>query len=302
MAPIDRYHLYGVTLESDLDLPEVPRAPATADPAASIRLGVVETDGLPGGRMLGPYLSAAPRALWFSVPEVARFVVRDGREIIVDPHPFVDEDTLRAYLLGSALGAMLHQRGLIVLHGNAIRIGDGCLVCVGPSGAGKSTLAAEFMRRGYRILSDDVVPVDGKCRALPGFPRLKLWQDAASRLDICTDALRRVSPNVAKFNYPLSDLAFSTESVPVRWIYALSVSTDSPLGIAPVRGMGRLIPLHANTYRFGFLEAMGLQAEHLEGCGRLAGCAAVRVLTRPGQGVSPKQVADLLLADLGQPG
>ncbi|MEG8053162.1 hypothetical protein QP185_07710 [Sphingomonas aerolata] len=53
------------------------------------------------------------------------------------------------YLLGTALGALLHQRALLPLHCNAIvHDGKAFLFC-GDSGAGKSTLAAVFEARGY---------------------------------------------------------------------------------------------------------------------------------------------------------
>ena len=156
----------------------------------------------PGGRQLGPYLWTTNDQLWLHVPEVARYLVSRGESVVVDPDGDPDEDSLRVFLLGSALGALLFQRGYLVLHGNAVRVRDQCLICVGPSGAGKSTLAAEFMRRGHEVLADDVVPVAADCRILPGFPRIKLWQDAADRLAIETAGLRRIRPQLEKYQLP----------------------------------------------------------------------------------------------------
>ena len=163
-------------IESDLALPEL--LPASADQLAEpahiqIRRADVATHGLPGGQQLGPFLWATPDSLWLEVPNVARFHVQCGNSILVDQAPGTDEDSIRVFLLGSALGAVLLQRGQLVLHGNAIRIGDQCMICAGSSGAGKSTLAAGFMQRGYQVLADDVVPMDRQCRALPGFPHIK---------------------------------------------------------------------------------------------------------------------------------
>jgi hypothetical protein len=181
-----RYSAYLLSIDSEIALPElsVDSAGSEEAPDVIIRLGDVNPDGLPEGLQLGPCLWVGRDRLWYHVPNVARFLVQDGNSIRIDPEPGADDDSLRLFLLGSALGALLMQRGYLVLHGNAIRVGNQCLVCVGDPGAGKSTLAAGFMQRGYAVLADDVVPVDEGCRALPGFPRIKLWQDAVDKLGI----------------------------------------------------------------------------------------------------------------------
>jgi hypothetical protein len=268
-----------------------------ATPEVRVRLGTIGAEEPEDGR-LGPFLWAGPAMLRLHVPEVAKFLVRDGNEIIIEPHPGVDEDSVRTFLLGSAFGALLTQRHLLVLHGNAIQIGESCVVCVGPSGSGKSTLAAEFMKRGYPVLADDVAPVDEQCRAVPGVPRIKLTQDASNRLGISTDGLRAIRPSIPKFNLPLQGGQFGFCPVPVRWIYVLNAKPQGQLGIVAFEGMDRLRPLRNNTYRFGYLKGMALQPEHLQSCGRLASQAHIGILSRSEQGVAVEEVADFLLADI----
>lgn len=294
------YLAYQLVIESDLALPELP--PAATDLAASpvdvrIRLTDVAPDGLPGGQQLGPFLWVTPESLWLEVPRVARFLVQAGNSIRVEPAPGVDEDSVRVFLLGSALGALLFQRGHLVLHGNAIRIGDACMVCVGHSGAGKSTLAAGFMQRGYQILADDVVPVDQQCHALPGFPRIKLWQDVADKLQIDTSSLRRIRPQTQKFNLPLGQ-QFADQALPIRWVYLLGSDHVEQVSFDPVRGMERFLPLHNNTYRVRFLQGMALKAEHLQLCGQLAGKIHLSRVTRPKTGFGLDALIDHLLADM----
>ena len=292
------YRVHGLTLESELELPELlPAPPSPTPPQAHLRVGRVHPAGLEGGRQLGPFTWAAPGALSFCVPQVARFLVRAGEEIVVDPYPGIDADSVRVFLLGSALAALCFQRRTVVLHGNAVRVGDGCLVCVGPPGAGKSTLAAELMRRGHPVLSDDLVPFDAECRALPGMPRLKLLPDALERLNLPTGDLQPIRPDVAKFNLPLGE-AFSPDPLPIRWIYVLSRGPRD-FCIEPVRGMDRLRPLLDNTYRLRFLEGMQLEAEHLRACGRLAGSCYLSIVQLPVDKIGPEELVDHLLADIG---
>ena len=56
------------------------------------------------------------------------------------------------------------------LHSGAVEIDGRVVLFPGRSCAGKSTLAAEFVKRGARYFSDDLVPVDRRLRAHP-FPR-----------------------------------------------------------------------------------------------------------------------------------
>ena len=295
------YSAYGLNIRSQIQLPEL----LTNDQAdvseinVHIRIGRVSQDGLEDGTQVAPGLWVSQSKLWFQVPDVARFQVRDGQEITIDPAPGIDEESLRLFLLGSAFGALLIQRGHLVLHGNAIRIGDQCMVCVGDSGAGKSTLAAGFMQRGFDILADDVVPVDRDCSALPGFPRIKLWQDAADRLKIDTKSLRRIRPKLEKFSYPLFN-QFAQQPLPIRWVCILQSHSETQTLLEPIVGLQKFPPLLENTYRMVFSQGMDLNANHLQLCGKLAGRIRLIRITRPEQGFELDTLIDCILSDIAE--
>jgi len=291
------YRLSGLTVASDWGFPELPPAEASATPNVVIRQGEVPAEGLPGGTPLGPFLQTAPDRLWLTVPGVVRFQVSQGREILFEPAPGIDAESVRVFLLGSGLGALLFQRGLLVLHGNAIRIGDGALVCVGPSGVGKSTLAATFMRRGFPILADDVVAVDRECRALPGLPRIKLWRDAADRLAISTEALPRIRPALDKFDYPLGE-GFCATPLPIRWVVTLASHNEPDIVMESIRGKDRFLPLRSNTYRVRYMDGMALRNEHLKLVGRLAGRITLARVMRPQSSFAVDELVDMILNDI----
>jgi hypothetical protein len=267
---------------------------------------------------------ADPANIWLHVPGVARFLATGGHTITVDPDPAPavgvaggagvgtaagagaagsatpapDPDSIRVFLLGSGLGAALCQRGLLVLHGNAVQVGDACMCAVGHSGTGKSTLAAGFWRRGHTILADDVVAVDSNCCALPGFPRIKLWQDSADRLSVDTSALRRVRPSTNKFNLPVTPSR--TGALPLRWVYILDVHNGTDLRLEPITGLARFTPLHNNTYRVRFLDGMAMKGEHLKLCGQLAGRIRLVKVSRPREGFTLDALIDALMADMAE--
>lgn len=295
------YRCYSLILSSEIALPELILADGNNQDQVDVRisLGAVAKSGLSAGQQLGPCLWVSEHDFWLHVPGVARFLVSRGREIRIDPEPGIDEDSLRVFLLGSALGALLFQRGFLVLHGNAIRVGEGCLICVGHSGAGKSTLAAAFLQRGHEILADDVVPIDAYCLAQPGFPRIKLWQDTADHLGINTDGLRRIRPDMKKFNYPVIH-QFVDQPLPVKWVYILGSHSQAQTLFEPIQGMARFNPLRNNTYRVRYLEGMALKSEHLKLCGQLAGRIRLARVTRPEQGFEVDALVDRLLADAAE--
>ena len=292
------YRAYRLLIESDVALPELLVAnPCDAQPDVCIRRGNAGEPDDHGRRQVGPFAWCRQDELWLNIPGICRFLASNGRTIILDADPAADPDSVRLFLLGSVFGALLAQRGLLVLHGNAVRIGDHCMVCIGPSGAGKSTLAAGFMRRGYTVLADDVVPIDDEGRALPGFPRLKLWGECAAQLGLDTSTLRRVRPQLDKFNWPLHE-RFENEALPVRWIYLLKNHPGDEVQFSLISGLQRFITLRSNTYRIRFLGGSGPKAEHLRRCGQLARDVQVVEVSRPRKGFDLDGLIDSILADI----
>jgi len=267
------YSCFNFRLASELALSELSVAPAgDRRPMVMVRLGQVP-ESLPGARAPFKGLQAAGNDALLTLPEVGRFLVSDGEAITLDPDPAASERTLRLFLLGTALGILCHQRGLLPLHANAIVAGNGAFAFSGPSGAGKSTLAAEFQRRGYRMLADDVCMVDfdaaGSAVAWPGIPRLKLWADAADRFGLDCAALDRVLEDAPKYHVPAA-VSPDLGPAPLRRLYFLSrADDDNPPGIRRLKGQEAMAAVMANTYRGFCLEPMGLGARHFRQCADL---------------------------------
>jgi hypothetical protein len=188
------------------------------------------------------------------------------------------------------------QRDHLVLHGNAIRVGDAVAVVLGHSGSGKSTLAAEFARRGYDVLSDDVVPVDAGGRAVPGYPRIKLWDDALERLGVGTDGLERINDDHEKFQLPLR--RGGLEPLPLRWVYVLERHAGSELTVEPVHGALTFSLLHEHTYRNELVHGPEASARHLQQCSRLMRTARLARVRRPAETMTAEATADTILADI----
>ncbi len=291
-----QFIMYGLTAESDWHLPECLPADQGAEPDIRIIKGLAPENGI-DSESNNSWEQSIDGEFWLNVEEVARYWIRNGREIIIEPYADADDASIRVFLLGSAIGALLFQRGLLLIHGNAIEVNGACAICVGDSGAGKSTLAAAFLQHGHRLLADDVVPVSENGLATPGFPRIKLWGDAARQLGIETDGLRRIMPDMDKYNVPLGERYCDTP-LPVKWVYLLEPSENEDFRLEPFVGMARFEPLHENTYRVHFLEAMALKPQHLQQVAKLAGKIHMAKIQRPQSGFRINELVRFILDDI----
>jgi hypothetical protein len=261
--------IFGLVVQTSVHLPDQ-LATHRAGPAdVRIRLGKVARPP-----MDKPGLSVLKDASILNVMGVGRYEIRHGCEIIVDPDGDAPDRNVRLYLLGSAFGVILHQRGLLPLHANIIEIDGIAVIFMGHSGAGKSTMAAWFHDRGYRVLGDDVCVVDGfgsgEPRAHFGLPRLRLWREA---LEISG---RRASDydysyeGMDKFDVPTQTVRAGAP-LPLGAIYLLRKAEEgASTSIVSLLGVDALDALIANTYRGGYLKLLGGTERHFLQCLQLA--------------------------------
>ncbi len=297
------YHAFQLCVQSALALPELSpyKNIHNTVPDVVIEFGEVSEYGLTNVTARGAFYQADSNVLWLSVPGVARYLVRDGCRITIEVMPLADEDSIRLFLLGSCMGALLMQRELFVLHANAIKVGDACISFSGRSGAGKSTLSGAFMRRGYSVLADDVCAVNSDGEVLPSFPQIKLWADTSKKLAIETHALKRVRPQHEKFSVPIAS-QFYTKQLPLKVIYVLSSHNVGTFSFQPVEGVHKVLPLKNNTYRYTYVKGLGKSKLHLKHVGAIASRVSIVRVMRPKAGFRLDELVDLVEADLSERG
>lgn len=221
------------------------------------------------------------------VPGVADYRVVADR-ISITPRPGAADQTVRAFLFGSATGALLHLRDFTVLHGSAVTLPDGtAAVFCGHSTAGKSTLAAALAQQGHLPLADDTAAIrldeQGQAWCYPGLARTKLWRDALQALGLedQVDASTRVVPQLDKHLLPLA-----TAGSPRRLtrFYELTATDGATLSFVPVLGVAKVQRLLAHGYRPNYPQAMGRTPAVLRRAVQLAGVLRMHSITRPRQG------------------
>ena len=253
MTMFHDYRLFGLSLRSELHLPEL-GDPATHE-GVDVRISIDPERDVEAGRQV------------IAVEGIAIYVVIDGRQIIVRPEPGAAAKNVRLYLLGSAMGLLLHQRGMLPLHANAISIGGRAVAFAGPSGAGKSTLALWFADQGHRVIADDVCSICfdpvGRPMVSPGIPRLRLWREAIEASGRSVAAFERSyagDESFEKYDLPGDRLARSPD-VPLAALYVLERGEQFAIG--PLGGVDAAQAIFANTYRGEYVARTDNAGTHL---------------------------------------
>lgn len=297
------YIAYGLNVCSELELPELmSRAElhSRAPDEVTFRFGPV--------RMRPTELNTDRVGFWATpdeachvVEKVGSFLVRGGREVIVDPAPNVEERLLRLSLLGPAMSLLLHQRGILVLHASVVAQRGAAVAFLGNNGWGKSTIAAALYRKGWEVVADDVAAIRTAPvpTVLPGCTQLKLWPEAVALLGEPPEALPLLHPDFDKRGWH-ARRGFSGNPRQLVRIYVLDAGPTP--AVEPLDRREACFELIHHWYgnRFGsaLLHATRSAATHLSQCAALASRVPVHRLRRSGGSRTLFELADFVHEDL----
>ena len=194
-----------------------------------------------------------------NIEGIARYRIEHGQRLLLDRRvprdvsPAADPGDIRLFLLGGALGALLHQRHWLPLHVSALKTPGGVWAFTGHSGAGKSTLSAWLHHsRGWPLVTDDVAvikPHEDKPYLHPGPPRVKLWKDALEVLGIQTEGLVRDLTRMDKYHLMLRE-SFQSIAHPLAALVILErVADGEPVSLERIKGVDAFKIIMRSLYR-----------------------------------------------------
>jgi len=266
---IASYTLYHLPVLSDMALPELlPTEPLAqaSDLAAAEALEQVSIRRGPEMR-----LSDIETKPWFCANDltearlrhrrIGELMIKQGALIEIRTLPDVDEDLIRLYLLGSAMGCLLHQRGIIPLHVSTVCINGQAWAFTAPSGTGKSTLAARLHHfQNCPMVSDDVAAlhvIDGQAYIAGGPPLMKLSPEFAAVFDGATlSAIPHPESDKLKVQ---TNHSFLSGLLPLAGIVVLERDESVPTGgleIEPLTGTAAFMGAAEAIYRHEMALAM----------------------------------------------
>lgn len=195
---------------------------------------------------------------WMSVKNVGTFYACNGKEVEFSPEPGVTLEPVELYLNGSVYGAILHQRGILPIHGSSFAYTNKGVMLCGDSGAGKSSLTAAMCLNGDAgFLTDDVTPIqfnNNRPVVMGKSDRIKLWDDSLNQLSQPKDGLRQIRPEDKKYYVDFDSQ--KQHSFPLHEILVLKKTENSEPAAEEMSGQEAFSVLREEIYRLYYLEGM----------------------------------------------
>jgi hypothetical protein len=239
--------------------------------------------------------TAAPDAVTLRFPQVGSFLVAPDRIVASMDDPD-DAPLLRNFVLGPAIGTLLHLRGGLVLHASCVMRNGQAVAFLGDSEWGKSTLAYACYLAGWQLMTDDILVVRDNASVVPAFPRVKVWPASLRALGQDPDAWPAVHSAIDKRDVR-ADRDFSGAAMPLTAVYVLAAQRGA-VGVSGLATQDAFAELVRHSYAVDLLAATGTRERHLGQVGGVLSKIPVRRLS-PGRSIDGAlEVPELVARDL----
>lgn len=277
------YKVYDLNVESDIEIPELLRSDPNDKTDVFIKYGKISKC----------IIEKIPRGTWyhlekdsfvFRIENVAKYFIKNGSEIIVEPFDSANEDDVKIFTLGTSFGILINQRNNIAIHGGSILINKEAVILTGDTGAGKSTLTNAFRHNGYRFLCDDVSVLGNKKEGIfvmPAYPQQKLCRDAMDKMGYDTEKFKKIDDDRDKYCIPVHD-SFEKNPCKLSAICEIElVERDKDVEVKEVLGQEKIFSVMRNIYRIELIRSTDMGKEYFNKCLSIAKNIRVFKVRRP---------------------
>lgn len=218
------YRAFGLNISSEVELPGMIEIDHNSEFQVKISLNEVN---IPEYDIDSPNYLVDGKNVYLWWDRIGKVKVSDGNQIIIDTSSnfdYTNETSIIPFLLGPVMSILLYQRGLLVLHGSSIKVNNGAIAFLGYRGLGKSTTAINLYKKGYPLITDDILAVNFNREGLPiiypGYPHVRLSDDSFDNIKGATNILTPIRTYAGKVFCDASK-GFSPEPVELKRIYIM---------------------------------------------------------------------------------
>lgn len=217
-----------------------------------------------------------------SAPNIGRFFVAKGANIVIESEKGVPNEALLLFLVNIVSGALLFQRKYFVLQGSAIERNGAVFAFLGKSAGGKSLLAAVMQEKGYRIVTDSVcaIKTDTVPLIYPGYPFLLLWRDSLKRLGKEKNTFREVRNGLGRFWAP-NEKWGTNAPLPLKALFKLHRENCEKVEFKELLGFRKVFAIRSSAYHASLVKGMEQEKPFFQECERASRHLVVEDLDIP---------------------
>ena len=278
-----QYILYGMTVLSDIDFPQLVPDNRKQEKTVTIVAGNIPKEKIIVSDRKWEF---GEEISWLE-NSTCYLVVENGYKIVYELKPNADIMKLRTYILGWGMSMAALQRNEMAMHCSVVANERGALLICGESGSGKSTTTAYFLENGYRLMADDMALTecreDGTVWVKPAFPYQKLCEDVAISKGYDLDKLIHIDEIKGKYlvKYPGE---FLTTPEKVLGLIYLCKSRDEQVQAEDVVGLNRFYVCINNLFLRHLLQEHKFSPKIGNECLKMASAIPMRMIVRPAEG------------------
>ena len=258
----NKFTAYGIPIFSSVNLPAFVETSEVTDEVKPIvvKIGKVPDELENAPLVKKPFSVFNEHEFLYRLPGVARYYVRNGEEVIIEPICDNQEDIL-LYFYSNCMAAALYQRNLIPFHVSGVFIEDNKVVLfAAPSRTGKSTTSVMLQQKGYAPFTDDTAILNvenGKCYAYASYPMMRLWENTLKNQTLLHESekqLLRKNIEINKFGFSFHD-RFVAEKVEVVGMVHMALEGDE-VRISKLNQSDAVELMSTNVYRKQWIKGM----------------------------------------------
>lgn len=228
------YKAFNLSIFSEIPLPELIKAEKSENPVdveivrAAVQFPELSSTCIHRRGVMAESAQGQDGSIYLRWEGIAGYKAVKGHTLYVDAYTD-NSEILSLFTISEALGSILLQRGLLLLHASSVQVGNVAYSFLGEPGTGKSTTASALVKHGALLLSDDLTAIcfdhENRPFVVPAYPQLKIWENTVDGLAFDKTQLVPVAEGINKFSLrPGHD--FPIAPVPLAKIFLLHKPTD----------------------------------------------------------------------------
>ena len=174
-------------------------------------------------------LSNINKAFFYN-KNIGLFEITNGKNVKLSLKKGISKEEIIKNFIFTPMALILFQRGNLVIHASASIVNSQANLFIGMSGYGKSTILLELIKKGHKMLSEDVsaISFSSGAKLQPSFPLIKIDRTISNTEEICASINNIKEDERSRKIYKVQDELYFNSPVKVSSCFLINPIKGEP--------------------------------------------------------------------------